>query len=43
MQMTVLPFIMISIIANLGRTSIAAGKELLFKGLKTAHFIKLGD
>ncbi len=35
MQMTVLPFIMISIIANLGRTSMTDGKELLFKGLKT--------
>ncbi len=35
MQMTVLPFIMVSIIANLGRTSMSDGKELLFKGLKT--------
>jgi Na+/H+-dicarboxylate symporter/ABC-type amino acid transport substrate-binding protein len=35
MQMTVLPFIMVSIIANLGRTSMTEGKELLVKGLKT--------
>jgi len=35
MQMTVLPFIMVSIIANLGRTSMSEGKELLIKGLKT--------
>jgi Na+/H+-dicarboxylate symporter/ABC-type amino acid transport substrate-binding protein len=35
LQMTVLPFIMISIIANLGRTSMTEGKELLVKGLKT--------
>ena len=35
MQMTVLPFIMVSIIANLGRTSMSEGKELLFKGIKT--------
>ena len=35
MQMTVLPFIMVSIIANLGRTSMSEGKELLVKGIKT--------
>jgi Na+/H+-dicarboxylate symporter/ABC-type amino acid transport substrate-binding protein len=35
LQMTVLPFIMVSIIANLGRTSMTEGKELLVKGLKT--------
>ncbi len=34
LQMTVLPYIMVSIIANLGRMSLSDGKVLVIKGLK---------
>lgn len=34
LQMTVLPYIMVSIIANLGRLSLSEGKEMIIKGIK---------
>lgn len=34
LQMTVLPYIMVSIMANLGRLSLSEGKDLVVKGLK---------
>ncbi len=34
LQMTVLPYIMVSIIANLGRLTLSEGKEMIIKGLK---------
>lgn len=34
LQMTILPYIMVSIIANLGRLSLSEGKDMIMKGLK---------
>ncbi|SNR32774.1 amino acid ABC transporter substrate-binding protein, PAAT family [Lutibacter agarilyticus] len=39
LQMTVLPYIMVSIILNLGRMSLEDGKTLVFNGLKVLAFL----
>ncbi len=39
LQMTVLPYIMVSIILNLGRMSLEDGKILVFNGLKVLAFL----
>lgn len=41
LQMTVLPYIMVSIIANLGRMSLSEGRTMVFNGLKVL-FLLLG-
>ena len=41
LQMTVLPYIMVSIIANLGRMSMTDGKILVFKGIKVLALLLL--
>ena len=41
LQMTVLPYIMVSIIANLGRMSLSEGRAMVFNGLKVL-FLLLG-
>lgn len=39
LQMTVLPYIMVSIIANLGRMSLDEGKTMVFKGVKVLFLL----
>lgn len=39
LQMTVLPYIMVSIISNLGRMSLEEGKSLVINGLKVLTFL----
>lgn len=41
LQMTVLPYIMVSIIANLGRLTLSEGKEMIIKGLKVLGVLML--